>query len=141
MSYVSDTMSYVHVRHHTYIPCRTYDVIRLYPVYRTYDIARTIYHTMSSRCVARTMSYVMHVLHRTYVRHRRWQESRWTGRHDMSEFELGKEDKMILITQCFSRSLCQCLHPPKRTGTDTTEVKTRPQTLHGAELVLRFRKG
>jgi hypothetical protein len=75
MSYVSDTMSYVLVRHHTYIRCRTYDVVRLYPVYRTYDIARTIFNTMSY--VARTMSYFIHVRHRTYVRHRRWQESRW----------------------------------------------------------------
>ena len=78
MSYVSDTISYEHVRHRTYILCRTYDVVRLYPVYRTYDIAHTIYNTMS--CVARTMSYVMHVWHRTYVRHRRWQESRCNTR-------------------------------------------------------------
>ncbi len=75
MAYVSDTMWYVHVRHRTYIWCRTYDVVRLYPVYCTDDIARTMYNTMS--CVARTMSYVMHVRHRSYVRHRRWEESRW----------------------------------------------------------------
>ncbi len=50
------------------------DVVRLYPVYRTYDIALTMYNRMS--CVARTMSYVMHVRHHAYVRHRRWQESR-----------------------------------------------------------------
>ena len=57
---------------------------------------------------------------------------------DMSEFELGKADKRILFTQCLRDPLVKSPHPPKRTGVNTTEGKTRPQT-HGVDSIHLWR--
>jgi hypothetical protein len=46
------------------VQCSTYDVVRLHPVHRTYDMVHAMFNTMSY--VARTMSYVHDVWHRTW---------------------------------------------------------------------------